>query len=157
MYSMTKKSFFFLAFVFVLVVSFAVSAESEEVKQTFPPQAIIVAAYKGDVDLVREILATGPDKDVRDAFGDTALHVAIFQKNIAVVKLLLDSGFDPNAKALRNGYTPLHNAVAANNAEAAKLLLQYKADKSIKSLDGLTPLDKARKEEKRALVLLLYK
>ena len=146
-----------ISLVFVLAVPFAVSVESEEAEKTFPPQAILVAAYRGDAELVREILATRPDKDVRDGFGDTALHVAIFQKNLLVVKLLLDYGFDPNAKTIRNGYTPLHNAVAANNVEAARLLLQYKADKGIKSLDGLTPFEKARKEEKRALVLLLYR
>ena len=154
---MIKRRFFFLPFVFVLAFSIAASAESEEAGKTFPPQAIIVAAYRGDAELVREILATGPDKDVRDAFGDTALHVAIFQNDLSVVKLLLDYGFDPNAKTLRNGYTPLHNAVAAGNVEAARLLLQYKADKRIKSRDGLTPYEKATKEEKRALVLLLYK
>ena len=150
---MSRKYGFFPLFVFVFAVSFTLSGE----EQTFPPQAIFVASYRGDEEMVRQILATGPDKNVRDDFGDTALHVAMFQKNIAVVKLLLDYGFDPNAKATENGYTPLHNAVAANNVEAARLLLQYGANKNIKGLDGLTPLDKARKEEKRALVLLLYR
>ena len=154
---MTKERFFLIPLVFVFAVSFAVSAESEETKKTFPPQAIHVAAYRGDAELVREILATGPDRDVRDGFGDTALHVAIFQQDLSIVKLLLEYGFDPNVRTLRNGYTPLHNAVAANNVEAAKLLLKYKADKRIKSLDGLTPFEKARKEEKRELVMLLYR
>ena len=154
---MTKTRFFLIPLVFILAVFFVVPAESEEVQKNFPPEALFVAAYKGDADLVREILATSPDKDVRNTFGDTALHVAIFQKNLSVVKLLLDYGFDPNARAIQNGYTPLHNAVAANNAAAAKLLLQYRADKSIKNLDGLTPLDMARKGEKKALILLLYK
>jgi len=154
---MTKKRLFSILLAFVIAVPCAVSTESEDIERSFHPQAIFVAAYRGDAELVREILATFPDKDVRDGFGDTALHVAIFQKNLLVVKLLLDYGFDPNAKTIRNGYTPLHNAVAANNVDAARMLLQFKADKGIKSLDGLTPLDKARKEEKRALVLLLYR
>jgi len=154
---MIKKRFLLIPLVFAFAVPFAVPTESEEVEQIFPPQAIILAAYRGDVELVREILTTSPDKDVRNTFGDTALHVAIFQKNLTVVKLLLEYGFDPNAKISRTGYTPLHNAVAADNVDAARLLLQYKADKNIKGLDGLTPLDKARKEGKRALVLLLYR
>jgi len=154
---MIKKRFLLILLVFPFVVPFVVPTESEEVEQIFPPQAIIVAAYQGDLELVREILITGPDKDARNAFGDTALHVAIFQKNHLLVKLLLDHGFDPNARTFRNGYTPLHNAVSADNVDAARLLLQYNADKTIKGLDGLTPLDKARKEGKRALVLLLYR
>ena len=151
---MTQKHFFVILPVFLLIVSFAAAQEAED---KFPPQAILVASYCGDTEAVREILATCPDKDVRDEFGDTALHVAMFQKNILVVKLLLDYGFDVNAKATKNGYTPLHNAVSANNTEFARLLLQYGARKNIRGLDGLTPLDKARKEEKRALVMLLYR
>jgi len=126
-------------------------------ENTYPPQAILVATYMGNATLVRNILATNPDKNIRDDFGDTALHLAMFQSNLNVVKLLLDYGFDPNAKIEHNGYTPLHNAVAANNVAAARLLLQYGANKNIRDCDGLTPLDKARKEGKQELASLLYK
>ena len=151
---MIGKRFFSILLVFVFAAPFAAP---QEAGRTFPPQAIIVASYQGDAEMVRTILVSNPDKDARNAFGDTALHVAIFQPNLLVVKLLLDHGFDPNAKTIRNGYTPLHNAVAANNVGAARLLLQYGANKNIRALDGLTPLEKARKEEKRDLILLLYR
>ena len=124
---------------------------------SYPPQAVLIASYRGDDKLLREILASGADKDTRDSTGATALHIAMLQSNPVVIKLLLDSGFDPNAIAERNGFTPLHNAVAANNEAAVRLLLQYGANKNIKNLDGQTPLDKARKEEKQRLVLLLYR
>ena len=130
---------------------------AQETGGSFPPRAILAASYRGDEATVRQILAAGVDKNVRDDFGDTALHVAILQPNINIVKILLENGFDPNAKTIRNGYTPLHNAVAVNNVEAARLLLQYGANKNIRALNGLTPLDLARKDEKRQLVLLLYK
>jgi ankyrin repeat protein len=143
---------------FFLLAVFVVSlAASEEAVNRFPPQAILIASYRGDVELMREILAENPDKNIRDAIGATALHMAILQPNLEAVKLLLDNGYDPNARATSNGFTPLHNAVAANNVEAARLLLQYDADKKIKSLEGLTPYDKAVKEEKRPLILLLYR
>lgn len=154
---MIRKYRFLLPLVFSLVIPFAVLAENAVPEKLFPPEAILVAAYRGDVEQVKAILADGPDIDVRDAFGATALHVAIYQQNPAIVKLLLDYGFDPNAVAARNGYTPLHNAVAVNNAEAARLLIRSGANKNIKNLDGQTPLEKARKEQKQALVLLLYK
>ena len=139
----------------VLIVSFAFPEEIQESRPGFPPNAIINASYKGDEKTVREILDSGVDKDVRDALGATALHQAVFQKNITVVKLLLDYGFDPNAVAERNGYTPLHNAVAANNPAAAKLLLDYGASKRIKSNQGYTPLELARKGEKRDMINIL--
>ena len=141
----------------ILFNSVAVQAEEDGKPITFPPQAILIASYRGDDELVREILAAGADKDTRDSTGATALHIAMLQSNPIVIKLLLDYGFDPNAVAARNGNTPLHNAVAANNEAAVRLLLQYGANKNIKNLDGLTPLDKARKEEKQRLVLLLYR
>ena len=155
--TMIRKRFLFLLLVFASVVPFAVPQSGGEDGKAFPPQAIIAASYRGDVEMVREILAAGPDKDTRNAFGDTALHVAMYQTNLLVVRLLLDYGFDPDAKTARTGYTPLHNAVTANNVEAARLLLQYGANKNIRGLDRLTPLDKARKEEKPALISLLVR
>ena len=149
---MPKKQLLSILLIFILAAAFAVPQEN-----IFPPRAIIVASYCGDYETVRQILETGPDKNVRDDFGDTALHVAMYQKNLALIKLLLDYGFDPNAKTTKNGNTPLHNAVASNNIGAARLLLQYQANKNIRNLEGQTPLDKARKEEKKELIMLLYR
>jgi ankyrin repeat protein len=123
--------------------------------EVYPPTAIINAAYKGDVEMVKKILATRPDPSVRDACGGTALHDAIFQDNLEVIKLLLDYGFDINATVPSNGYTPLHYCVWAGNLPALKLLLAYQADKSIKAKDGLTPLEKATKDGKREFILAL--
>jgi ankyrin repeat protein len=146
---MKKYTFFFLAL--VLMGVFSLSAQ----EKTFPPKAIIAAAYKGDVETVKEILATNPDKNVRDSFGRTALHDAMFQKNMEVIRLLLEYGFDVNATGPANGYTPLHDAVWVNNVDAAKLLLESGADTTIKNTDGFTPLDMARKTGKRKMILLL--
>ena len=154
---MTIGRFFLFSLFFAFVVPFAVPAEDRDTARTFPPQAIFAAAYRGDAETVRGILAAGVDVDARSASGETALHFAMFPKNLTVARLLLDYGFDPNAIAARNGYTPLHNAVAFDNADAARLLLQYRANRNIRSLNGLTPFEKARREGKRELVLLLYR
>ena len=154
---MKGKNCIFVLYSLVFAVSIAVPAQTQEDYSAFPSQAIINASYRGDEEMVRAILAAGTDKNVRNTFGDTALHVAMFQTNLTVIKLLLDYGFDPNAKITKNGFTPLHNAVAANNLGAARLLLQYGANKNIKALNGQTPIDKARKEEKRDLIMLLYR
>jgi len=138
-----------------LVILPAFADEAEEKDPLFPPCAIINASYRGDVKIVLEILAAGVDPDVRDAMGATALHEAMMQPNTTVVKLLLENGFDPNARATKNGYTPLHFAVAANNIAAARLLLQYGADKRIRCLKGNTPLDIAKQSDKGAFISLL--
>jgi ankyrin repeat protein len=155
---MIRKSFSFVLLSLIFVISLAANeGDDEEFEIVFPTHAIINASYRGDEGMVRTILSTGTDKDVRDALGSTALHAAMYQSNLMVIKLLLDNGFDPNARDTKHGHTPLHNAVAANNVGAARMLLQYRADKNIKSKEGLTPLDKARKEEKRDMVMLLYR
>ena len=151
---MTEKKLFSILLFFIFVASFGFSQESAAV---FPPQAIILASYRGDDITVRQLLAAGVDKDVRDALGATALHAAMFQTNVAVVKLLLDYGYDPDVRATRNGGTPLHYAVSSNNLEAARLLLKYSANRNIRNFDGLTPLDKARREEKTDMAKLLYR
>jgi len=47
--------------------------------------------------------------------------------------------------------------VASDNLGAARLLLQYQANKNIRNFEGLTPLEKARKEEKDEMAKLLYR
>lgn len=116
---------------------------------------IIKAAYHGKVEQLQTLLKQDFDPDTRDSYGGTALHAAMFQDNVKIVKMLLSAGFDPNAIGPKNGYTPLHDAVWANNIEAAKLLLAVGAKTDIKGLDGHTPLEKARNENKTDLVELL--
>jgi ankyrin repeat protein len=152
---MLKRNCFFAFLCLAFAVLPVFPDEVVEKEPLFPPCAIINASYRGDIKSIQEILAAGVDKDVRDDMGATALHEAMLQPNITVVKLLLDHGFDPNARATKNGYTPLHFAVAANNVAAARLLLQYGADKRIKCSKGMTPLDIARQSEKGAFISLL--
>jgi len=159
MINMTRKYWFFFL-LFFAIASFGVAQENEEDEDElieYPPNAILVASYMGNMDLVRNILDAGVDTDYRSVSGATALHMAMLQRNPALIKLLLDYGFNPNAKDTKDGYTPLHMAVVSNNADAIRLLLQYKADRNIRSLAGLTPLEKARREDKTELVRLLQR
>lgn len=156
---MKNLIFIFSSVLFIFPLG-AVFSQEDQVLTNLPPTAILTAAYSGDTELVKEVLATNPDKDVRDSLGGTALHVAVLQNNLEIIKLLLDDGFDVNAVVppdgypMLRGYTPLHYCVWTNNIDAAKLLLQYKADKNIKASDGLSPVEKAAKEGKRELLLL---
>ena len=154
---MNGKYLFSILLILVFAIPFAVPTEGEEVERGFPPQAILIAAYMGNAELVHDILVSGADKNVRDSLGHTALHLAMYhQNNLAVIKLLLDYGFDPNAIATRNGHTPLHTAVTADNETAVRFLLQNGANKNIKCLDGYTPLDMARSGDKQRLASLLF-
>ncbi|MDR0313624.1 MAG: ankyrin repeat domain-containing protein [Treponema sp.] len=152
------KPFVLMIFVaFFILPSLVLAQEEQEVPQ-YPPQAIINAAYMGDVEMVRFLLSIPHDKDYRDALGGTALHVAIFsnsRNNLEVIRLLLDNGFDINAISKYNGYTPLHYCVWINNLDAARLLVSYHADRNIRDNNGLTPQEKASREGKRDMLLIL--
>jgi uncharacterized protein len=134
----------------------SVPAETEpETVQTssaaYAKDAIHKAANRGDLEAVREILASGTDPDARDSYGGTALHAAMFQDNMEIVQLLIDHGYDVNAQGSSNGYTPLHDAVWAGNLAAAEILIKNGADLSIQNREGQTPAEKARTEGKTDL------
>jgi ankyrin repeat protein len=156
---MRKQFYCFFLFALLVLVIPACPQDEEEAAPaaTYPPRAIINAAYRGDVEMVKKILATRPDPDVRDDLGGTALHDAVFQDNLEVIRLLLDYGFDINATVPSSGYTPLHYCVWAGNLPALNLLLRYKADRTIKAKDGLTPLEKATRDGKREFILALMR
>ena len=128
----------------VISVSFPMAAFCED--------SLHKAAHNGDIGLVRNILKNNVDPDARDSFGGTALHAAMFQKNTEIIMLLITYGFDVNAKGLSNGYTPLHDAVWANNLEAVRILIEHGGRTDIRAKDGLTPYEKAVKENKREIV-----
>mmetsp|Transcript_24019 Transcript_24019/g.55448 ORF Transcript_24019/g.55448 Transcript_24019/m.55448 type:complete len:228 (-) Transcript_24019:164-847(-) len=56
-------------------------------------------------------------------------------------------GEDVNArrKTMRKHYYPLHDAVTAKDEEAVRVLLAARADPTVKSSSGKTPLDRAKK------------
>jgi len=131
-----------LAFILIILSVFSSSAFSENLE---------LAAYNGEKGKVIKILRSKPDPDHRDSFGGTALHGAMFQKDISIIIILLDYGFDPNAKGLKNGYTPLHDAVWGSNLEAVKVLLNRGSKPDIKNRDGLTAYELAVKEGKNQI------
>lgn len=94
-------------------------------------------------------------QNAKDGCG--ALFWAVNCGNTALVKVLLKYGADVNVRTLpnRGSLTPLHTAVVTGRAEEAMVLIQEGADQSLKDAAGLTPLEKAVKMEKPAMIQLL--
>ncbi len=88
--------------------------------------ALLVAAVKNDVVLVKRRLAEGADVNARSREGGTALYEAIRHGNRPMVALLLDAGADVNL-AHRDGYTPLWLAVSKRHVPTVKQLLKHGA------------------------------
>jgi hypothetical protein len=121
-----------------------------------------VAASRGDLDAVRQLIERGADVNLNDTDNETALMMAVSGGGGAfggggaagrsapeVVRLLCEHGADVDANALYHhlqrsrGGTALHYAVRSGNAAAIDALAECGADFNIKDPDGLTALDYA--------------
>ena len=101
-----------------------------------PPtdEAVVAAASRADVDVLRALLAKGGNADATDDKGCPALVAACAATSPACVAALLDSDADPNityegATALSWCVGLRGRATASNQAACADLLLNRGADR----------------------------
>jgi ankyrin repeat protein len=80
------------------------------------------SAAKGDLKMVRRLLAGGTPPNSKNAHGMTALHFAAAGGHIPVIVTLLNRGASVDAKA-GDGYTPLCKAAEAGQGEVVALLM----------------------------------
>lgn len=103
------------------------------------------AAYRGDLETVRDFLADGFDVSAANEVGYTVLMAAARGGNLEILRLLLDRGAMVR-QADHYGYTVLHWMVGqsvidtAAQAEGVKLLIAAGADVNVGNGDGITPL-----------------
>ena len=110
------------------------------------------AARDGNIEAVRQHLASGTDVDAKSSrSGSTPLHFAANYGRKEIAELLISKGAEVNAKS-NKGNTPLHNAAlgggnqnAAHGGqkEIAELLIAKGADVNAKDDGGMAPLHSA--------------
>jgi ankyrin repeat protein len=98
-----------------------------------------VAAYLGDVEATKRLLAAGLDLDAGDEAGRTVLHIAVEQEQRDVSELLIAGDADVNAKD-RYGRTPLFLAAGGRLAELARMLINADAEVNATDHVGCVPL-----------------
>uniref|UniRef100_A0A8D2IL32 RAMA domain-containing protein n=1 Tax=Varanus komodoensis TaxID=61221 RepID=A0A8D2IL32_VARKO len=85
------------------------------------------AAIKGDLSLVKSLIASGACVNQKDNAGWTAIHEASNRGFTEIIAELLKAGADVNSKNL-DGILPIHDAVSGNHFEAVQLLLLHGAN-----------------------------
>lgn len=142
-------------------------AELSDVDQQQPWQnngndwhtALHVAARDGYENVCQWLLDKGADMAVGDAYMHSLpIHKAAYMGHANVLKVMArNPQFQQviNAQGPLNGYTPLHDATWHGHTEAAKLLIEHGANIHLKSDDGLTPHDLAKKHGYHAIEIAL--
>jgi hypothetical protein len=111
------------------------------------------AAMSGDLDLLKELEATGATLDTPDprAFNWTPLIAAIYHGRTNVVQYLLTRKISLNSQD-REGRTALMWAITASDTNTVWLLLEKGADPAIRDRAGVTALGYAETSPHRAVL-----
>lgn len=118
-------------------------------------QALMEAAYLGNLDTVQRLVKEGVAADFTDSERRTPLMVAAFNGHTPVLRYLLEEGAALDAKDV-NGRTALMYASSGPFAEAVGLLLEKGADVNLQgTLEGFTALMTAASEGLVEVVQLL--
>ena len=112
------------------------------------------AAWRGDREEVRRLLAKKADVNATDGDGGTALHWASYRDDVETVDLLLRAGAKVNA-VNDLGATALWAASQNGSADMVKRLLQAGANANLALASGETPLMVASRAGSAAVVAQL--
>lgn len=102
------------------------------------------AAWKGDIESIRLLLAYGCSPDDAETTGQTPLIAALENRHFKIAECLLSHGADINHLDMMKEYTPLMEMVMLKNFSSVRFLAEHGASLKIMSR-GKTAYDLAKK------------
>lgn len=116
---------------------------------------IYTASQKGEIEVLKKLIAKGSDINKKNKKGQLPIFLAIQNDHVDIVRYLVEHRADLTLQDQYAG-TPLHNAAFMGNIEIAKLLINAGADvNAVSSRDGSTPICNAVMEDKVEMVRFL--
>lgn len=138
-----------------LVIGFAICGAAAGAPAKPNPDALWVAAEKGDVATVKKFLDGGGSPNAADSNKLTLLNWAAYGGQLDLVKLLVARHADVNVQASKMGYTPLMNAAAPGFPLVAAYLLDHGANLNLLDAEGNSALAFAAAKNRTDVVRLL--
>lgn len=123
----------------------------------FGNTAILYAAYRGNIFIVRSLIECGADVNVTSNKGLNVLHMAAQGNNPNII-IYFKTKYNMSVLSKDSqGNVPLHWACYNSSEEAINFLLSYMDDINIQNNEGKTPLHVAVFTEKPSLIKKLLK
>ncbi len=114
--------------------------------------ALHFASKGGFFEIVKFFIEKGINVNIQTIGGETPLYYASMAGKLETVKLLIENEAAVNVKIGEYRYTSLHMASAQGHSEIVKLLIANKADINAKDVNGETPLDFAKKKNRKKII-----
>ena len=115
---------------------------------TTVPRPLHIAVDKGQLAVVKALLALGADVNAKDTGSDTVLMYAVSRATPRWSRSLLEQGADPNIPG-NGGSTALMEAIKTGHGSMVPILLEHKADPALKDAQGRTAADLATQARRR--------